>query len=120
MQEPDLLLIDEPTASLDPRTARSVMRLLTELCAEPRLAAIVNIHDVALAQMFLPRIVGPNSGKIVYEGPAAGLDAAVLTAIYGDEDWTNTVVAEDPDGRALGSGRPPPLALVERAAGAIQ
>lgn len=119
MQEPDLLLVDEPTASLDPRTARSVMRLLTELCAERRLAAIVNIHDVALAQMFLPRIVGLNSGEIVYDGPAAGLDAAVLTTIYGDEDWTNTVADEDTDGSAVRSERLPPVALIERAA-AIQ
>ncbi|MBN9265055.1 MAG: phosphonate ABC transporter ATP-binding protein [Hyphomicrobium sp.] len=119
MQEPDLLLVDEPTASLDPRTARSVMRLLTELCAERRLAAIVNIHDVALAQMFLPRIVGLNSGEIVYDGPAAGLDAAVLTTIYGDEDWTHTAADEDSDSSAVGLERLPPVALLERAA-AIQ
>ncbi|MDX2205032.1 MAG: phosphonate ABC transporter ATP-binding protein [Hyphomicrobiaceae bacterium] len=87
-QKPELLLVDEPTASLDPKTSRSVMRLLTELCAEHRLAAIVNIHDVGLAQQFLPRIVGLNAGRIVYDGPAAGLTAEVLTTIYGEEDWT--------------------------------
>lgn len=86
-QKPELLLVDEPTASLDPKTSRTVMRLLTELCAEHRLAAIVNIHDVALAQQFLPRIVGLNAGRIVYDGPGAGLSAAALTSIYGEEDW---------------------------------
>jgi phosphonate transport system ATP-binding protein len=56
-QDPELLLIDEPTASLDPKTSRQIMRLIGEICAERNLAAVVNIHDVALAQMFLPRIV---------------------------------------------------------------
>ncbi len=87
-QEPELLLVDEPTASLDPKTSRQVMRLLTELCRERGLAAIVNIHDVALAQMFLPRIVGLKAGEIVYDGPATGLTPDVLTRIYGEEDWT--------------------------------
>jgi phosphonate transport system ATP-binding protein len=96
-QKPDLLLIDEPTASLDPKTSRSVMRLLTELCAERNLAAIVNIHDVVLAQAFLPRIVGLNAGTIVYDGPAAGLTAEVLTTIYGEEDWTQTAATQDSD-----------------------
>jgi len=95
VQEPDLLLVDEPTASLDPKTSRQVMRLLTELCRERELAAVVNIHDVMLAQMFLPRIVGLHAGEIVYDGPAAGLTPEVLTRIYGEEDWTKTGAAED-------------------------
>ncbi|MCX7326336.1 MAG: phosphonate ABC transporter ATP-binding protein [Hyphomicrobiales bacterium] len=89
-QDPELLLIDEPTASLDPKTSRQVMRLITELCAERGLAGIVNIHDVALAQMFLPRIIGLRAGEVVYDGPASGLNAEVLTRIYGEEDWTKT------------------------------
>jgi phosphonate transport system ATP-binding protein len=95
VQEPDLLLIDEPTASLDPKTSRQIMRLLTELCSERELAAVVNIHDVALAQMFLPRIVGLHAGKIVYDGPASGLTPEVLTTIYGEEDWTKTGTADE-------------------------
>ena len=53
-----MLLVDEPTASLDPKTSRQIMRLICELCAERGLSAIVNIHDVMLAQMFAERIVG--------------------------------------------------------------
>ena len=52
IQDPELLLVDEPTASLDPKTSRQIMRLIRELCEERGLAAIINIHDVALAQMF--------------------------------------------------------------------
>jgi phosphonate transport system ATP-binding protein len=87
IQDPDLLLVDEPTASLDPKTSRQIMRLICELCEERRLAAIINIHDVALAQMFVQRIVGLRAGEIVYDGPPEGLDPATLTTIYGEEDW---------------------------------
>jgi phosphonate transport system ATP-binding protein len=88
MQSPKLLLVDEPTASLDPKTSRQIMRLILELCHERGLAAIVNIHDVVLATEFLPRIVGLRAGVVVYDGPAAEIDKTVLTNIYGDEDWT--------------------------------
>ena len=88
IQNPELLLVDEPTASLDPKTSRQIMRLITELCTERKLAAIINIHDVALAQMFAQRIVGLQAGSIVYDGDPEGLTPEVLTQIYGEEDWT--------------------------------
>ncbi|MDM7945617.1 phosphonate ABC transporter ATP-binding protein [Oceanibaculum nanhaiense] len=88
LQNPDILLVDEPTASLDPKTSRQIMRLICEICAERDLAAIINIHDVPLAQMFAQRIVGLRAGEIVYDGPPEGLTDAVLTEIYGEEDWT--------------------------------
>ena len=88
IQNPDILLVDEPTASLDPKTSRQIMRLITELCEEHQLAAIINIHDVALAQMFAERIVGLREGSIVYDGPPDNLKPDVLTEIYGEEDWT--------------------------------
>ena len=88
IQNPDILLVDEPTASLDPKTSRQIMRLITELCEEHQLAAIINIHDVALAQMFAERIVGEREGSIVYDGPPDNLKPDVLTEIYGEEDLT--------------------------------
>ncbi len=88
IQNPDILLVDEPTASLDPKTSRQIMRLICELCEERQLAAIINIHDVALAQMFVGRIVGLRLGSVVYDGPPDGLTPEVLTEIYGEEDWT--------------------------------
>jgi phosphonate transport system ATP-binding protein len=98
IQNPDLLLVDEPTASLDPKTSRQIMRLIKELCAERRLAAIINIHDVMLAQMFAERIVGLRLGEIVYDGTPSGLTAEVLTRIYGEEDWSATIRKVDEDG----------------------
>ena len=95
IQNPELLLVDEPTASLDPKTSRQIMRLIKELCAERGLAAIINIHDVMLAQMFAERIVGLRLGEIVYDGPPAGLTAETLTRIYGEEDWSATIRKAD-------------------------
>ena len=105
IQNPDILLVDEPTASLDPKTSRQIMRLITELCEENQLAAIINIHDVALAQMYAERIVGLREGSIVYDGPPDDLKPDILTEIYGKEDWTavrkrkpkkNMSIEEDP------------------------
>lgn len=87
MQNPKLLLVDEPTASLDPKTSRQIMRLICELCREQQLAAIINIHDVALAQQFVDRVVGLRAGRLVFDGAPTELDAQTLTTIYGEEDW---------------------------------
>lgn len=87
MQQPKLLLVDEPTASLDPRTSRQIMRLLLELCSEQGLAAIINLHDVPLAREFCPRIVGLREGRAVFDGPPESLDSTQMGRIYGAEDW---------------------------------
>ena len=94
LQNPEILLVDEPTASLDPKTSRQVMRLITELCKERGLAAIINIHDVPLAMMFIQRIVGLRQGSIVYDGPPDELTPERLTEIYGEEDWSATARAK--------------------------
>lgn len=91
IQNPELLLVDEPTASLDPKTSRQIMRLICELCEERNLSAIVNIHDVALAQLFVQRIVGLQAGEIVFDGAPDSMDSDVLTQIYGEEDWEATI-----------------------------
>ena len=87
-QDPELLLVDEPTASLDPKTSRQIMRLITEVCAERQLPAIINIHDVVLARRFTERLIGLQGGRVVFDGHPEELDESVLTRIYGDEDWT--------------------------------
>src|SRR5256886_16387097 len=97
IQNPDLLLVDEPTASLDPKTSRQIMRLIKELCAERKLSAIINIHDVMLAQMFAERIVGLQLGEIVYDGPPTDLTPEGLTKIYGEGDWAATIRKVDED-----------------------
>jgi phosphonate transport system ATP-binding protein len=86
-QEPELLLVDEPTASLDPRTSLRVMRLIVELCRERALTAVINMHDVPLATRFADRIVGLRRGSVVFDGPPAALGTERLTEIYGEEEW---------------------------------
>lgn len=115
MQEPAILLVDEPTASLDPKTSRQIMRLICEICDEKGLAAIINIHDVALARMFAARIVGLCKGRIVFDGAPSGLTADALTSIYGEEDWQATVSPgdEEPD-RELKGGRPAVSVMEEK------
>jgi phosphonate transport system ATP-binding protein len=108
MQAPDLLLVDEPTASLDPKTSRQIMRILVELAHELGTPALVNIHDVALAQTFSDRIVGLRDGEIVFDGTAKDVTADVLTDIYGEEDWSTTIRKddeEDEDGEKPGDDK---------------
>jgi len=85
IQHPDVLLVDEPTASLDPATSVRIMTLITEICMERGLAAIINLHDVPLARRFCPRIVGLKDGEVGFDGPVSALDDAVLRNVYGDE-----------------------------------
>jgi len=91
MQRPDLLLVDEPTASLDPKTSRQIMRLIVELAQERGTPALVNIHDVALAQAFADRVVGLAGGTVAFDGSAEEVTDQVLTDIYGEEDWSLTI-----------------------------
>ncbi|MFP3978940.1 phosphonate ABC transporter ATP-binding protein [Marinobacter sp. KMM 10035] len=86
-QNPELLLADEPTASLDPKTSRQIMRLIQGVCRERNLPAIINIHDVVLAQNFADRIIGLRAGQVVFDGPPSALSHEALTRIYGAEDW---------------------------------
>jgi phosphonate transport system ATP-binding protein len=101
-QDPELLLIDEPTASLDPKTSRQIMRLIVEICRERGLPAIINIHDVVLAQQFSDRIIGLQAGRVVFDGPPSELTEDALTLIYGAEDWTamRKGAAEDAEAEA--------------------
>ena len=83
VQRPQILLVDEPTSSLDPRTSETVMALITDLAAEDGIPALVNIHDVPLARAFARRVLGLTAGRLVFDGPPAALDEAALERIYG-------------------------------------
>jgi phosphonate transport system ATP-binding protein len=87
MQDPKLLLADEPTSSLDPRTSVEIMELLARLGQSRSIPVLVNMHDVTLAKRFADRIVGMAGGRVVYDGPPQDLHDDVLRQIYGGEDW---------------------------------
>jgi phosphonate transport system ATP-binding protein len=87
MQEPKLLLADEPTSSLDPKTSVEIMELIGGVCRSSGIPVMINMHDVELAKRFADRIIGMSGGKVVYDGSPAGLDDAMLKTIYGGEGW---------------------------------
>lgn len=87
MQAPDLILADEPTSSLDPKTSVEIMELLVRLAGERQIPVIINMHNVELARRFATRIVGMTGGEIVYDGPPQGLGDEMLLRIYGGKSW---------------------------------
>jgi phosphonate transport system ATP-binding protein len=87
MQEPEIILADEPTSSLDPKTSVEIMEILSRLAAERGIPVVVNIHNVELARRFATRVVGMSGGAIVYDGPPGGLTDRDLQVIYGGESW---------------------------------
>jgi phosphonate transport system ATP-binding protein len=87
MQHPKLLLADEPTSSLDPKTSVEIMSLIRDLGTAKNIPIIVNMHDVELAKRFADRIVGMSGGIVVYDGVPAGFTDGHLKSIYGGEDW---------------------------------
>ena len=85
VQGAEAILADEPVASLDPVSARRVMEALRELNAKDGMAVVVTLHHVDYALRYCRRIVALQAGKIVYDGPAGGLDRKLLIEVYGPE-----------------------------------
>lgn len=86
VQQPRLILADEPVASLDPATAERVMDLLHGICRADQLTAVISLHQVDLARRYADRVVGLAGGCIVFDGPPDALDAGSLTRIYGYQE----------------------------------
>lgn len=82
MQNPRLLLVDEPTSSLDPKIAREVMGLIREIARELRVPVLCNIHDVKLATEFCTHVIGLQDGVKKFEGPPSQLDERAMHDIY--------------------------------------
>ncbi len=87
MQRPEILLADEPTSSLDPKTSVEIMEIMAGMAATRNIPVIVNIHNVVLAKRFCRRMIGMNDGRIVFSGTPAELTEDHLKKIYGGEDW---------------------------------
>lgn len=85
MQEPKLLLLDEPTSSLDPKISREVMALVKEIAGEFQVPVLCNIHDVQLATEFCNKILGLQDGVKMFDGATETMDEQKLNEIYAME-----------------------------------
>ena len=83
MQQPKLLLCDEPIASLDPSSAKTIMDLLKSMTQKRNIACIVNLHQLDVALKYSTRIIGLSKGEIVFDGRPEELDDATIERIYG-------------------------------------
>ncbi len=89
MQDPEVILADEPFASLDPALTESVGLLLMNLVTKGNRTLVATMHDVELALHLFPRIIAIRQGRIVFDKPAARVDRAAITALYAGEQLTN-------------------------------
>jgi phosphonate transport system ATP-binding protein len=85
IQDPQLLLVDEPTSSLDPKISREVMGMIKDMSEEAGVPVLCNIHDVQLALEFSNKVIGLQDGVKKFEGPTNSVDKGTLEEIYAME-----------------------------------
>lgn len=85
VQQPKMLLCDEPIASLDPSSAKVIMDTLQEINRSTGITVLVNLHQVDVALHYAKRIIGMNRGRIVYDGAPHNLSNDQIYQIYGSE-----------------------------------
>src|SRR5690606_16651413 len=120
MQNPKMLLADEPIASLDPLNAKIVMDALRDINERDGITVITNLHTLDTARAYCERIIGMSAGRVVFDGPARELDAEAVRTIYGtgadgaeiDESVTSTAIRNPArQDNIKESTSPTPLAL---------
>jgi phosphonate transport system ATP-binding protein len=84
MQEPDIVLADEPIASLDPSNAKLIMDALAEINRRDGITVLTNLHTLDTARAYCDRVIGMSRGRIVFDGRPEALTAGVLHRIYGE------------------------------------
>lgn len=82
MQQPAIILADEPVSSLDPKLSRVVLDILKRVCREDGITALVSLHTLELTREYADRVIGLKDGQIVFDGPTDGLHDAVVDLIY--------------------------------------
>jgi len=85
MQDPELMLADEPVASLDPATSHSVMKYLELLNKEDGITVLCSLHFLSLARAYSDRVIALKDGKLEYDGPPADIDNDRFRQIYGED-----------------------------------
>jgi phosphonate transport system ATP-binding protein len=82
VQEPDVILADEPVSSVDPTLGRTIMELLVQLAERHRKTLVANLHAVSFALDFFPRVIGFRQGRIAFDLPSAAVTDRVLAELY--------------------------------------
>jgi phosphonate transport system ATP-binding protein len=82
MQQPALILADEPVSSLDPNLSRVVLDILKRVCREDGLTALVSLHTLELTREYADRVIGLKQGQVFFDGPIAALTDAIVDAVY--------------------------------------
>jgi phosphonate transport system ATP-binding protein len=85
VQDPDLMLVDEPVSALDPATSHSIMRYLQEVNDRDQVTIICSLHFLSLARAYADRIIALKDGEIVFDGPPKEIDKTRFREIYGEE-----------------------------------
>jgi phosphonate transport system ATP-binding protein len=111
VQEPKILLADEPIASLDPPSARRVMDILRTINREDGITVVCNLHTLDTARTYCDRLIGMRLGKIVFDGPPPALDERGVQEIYGVDE---TDGLDDDRDRRAGAPWPDPATAEER------
>jgi phosphonate transport system ATP-binding protein len=85
MQNPELMLVDEPVSALDPATSHTIMRYLEELNKNDGMTIVCSLHFLSLARAYADRIIALKDGRIVFDGPPEQIDDARFRGIYGED-----------------------------------
>ena len=83
VQEPQIILADEPIASLDPRNTALVMDALAQVNCDFGITVLCNLHSIDLARRYCDRLIGMAAGRVVFDGPPGALTPAILRDLYG-------------------------------------
>jgi len=86
MQEPAIILADEPVSSLDPKLSRVVLDILKRVCREDGITTMVSLHTLDLTRDYADRVVGLKDGQIVFDGATEALTVSIVDLIYGPSD----------------------------------
>ena len=95
VQDPDVILADEPVSSVDPTLGRTIIELLVQLAESHRKTLVANLHAVSFALDFFPRVIGVRHGRIAFDLPSAAVTEQVLADLYAGME-TSPVLSEYP------------------------
>jgi phosphonate transport system ATP-binding protein len=91
VQNPDVILADEPVSSVDPNLGRTIVALLTQLAETHQKTLVANLHAVSFALDFFPRVIGFRYGRVAFDLPSASVSAHILTELYAGADRAQAI-----------------------------